>query len=71
MGMASICIARARISRFVVPPRIDFDQGNYHCGYYDCTYAYHPLGHEPIVDPSPRFYVLAPNAKIISIPEGR
>jgi hypothetical protein len=55
----------------VAPPRIDFDQNNYHCDYYDCTYAYHPLGHEPIVDPSPRFYVLAPNAKIISIPEGR
>jgi len=46
-------------------PRADF--GDYRCDYYDCTYSYHPLGREPIGEPSPRSYVIAPSAKIIHI----
>jgi hypothetical protein len=56
-------------------PRVDFDESKYHCDYYDCTYSYHPLGHydyQPSGDRSAPAYVIAPNAKIISIdPESR
>lgn len=56
-------------------PRVDFNESKYHCDYYDCTYSYHPLGHydyQPSGDRSAPVYLIAPNAKIISIdPEGR
>jgi hypothetical protein len=56
-------------------PRVDFDESKYHCDYYDCTYSYHPLGHydyQPKGNRSAPVYVIAPNAKIISIdPDSR
>jgi hypothetical protein len=56
-------------------PRVDFDESKYHCDYYDCTYGYHPLGrydYQPNGNRSAPVYVIAPNAKIISIdPDSR
>jgi hypothetical protein len=56
-------------------PRLDFDEGKYHCDYYDCAYSYHPLGHynySPSGNRPAPLYAIAPNAKIISIdPERR
>ena len=56
-------------------PRLDFDESKYHCDYYDCAYSYHPLGHynySPSGGKLAPVYVIAPNAKIISIdPEKR
>jgi hypothetical protein len=56
-------------------PRVDFDESKYHCDYYDCAYSYHPLGHynySPSGGKLAPVYVIAPNAKIISIdPEKR
>jgi hypothetical protein len=56
-------------------PRVDFDESQYHCDYSDCVYSYHPLGHydyQPSGVRSGPVYLIAPNAKIISVePERR
>ena len=51
-------------------PSVDYgkDRDHYRCEHYDCVFSYHPFGfYDPRPSRSGPIYVIAPDAKIISV----